>query len=100
MSRHLIAAVAGTGRLVAGHLWLILVAAVVPTVLACITSVILVLSVERSKRVEAIKALPPVMTALNRTALSHMCTMGVRAQDQCAGGEAPPTPRDSLADQN
>jgi len=72
MVRHLTAAVAGTGRLVAGHLWLILVAVVVPTMLACITSVILVLSVERSKRVEAIKALPPVMTALNQTAIGHL----------------------------
>jgi hypothetical protein len=70
MARSLIAVVAGTGRVV-GHLWLILVATVVPAVLACVTSVILVLSVERSKRVEAIKALPPVVAALNQTAVGR-----------------------------
>jgi hypothetical protein len=75
MARSLIAAVAGTGRVVAGHLWLILVAAVVPAVLACVTSVILVLSVERSKRVEAIKALPPVVAALNQTAIGRLRAM-------------------------
>jgi hypothetical protein len=75
MARSLIAVVAGTGRVVVGHLWLILVAAVVPAVLACVTSVILVLSVERSKRVEAIKALPPVVAALNRTAIGRLRAM-------------------------
>jgi hypothetical protein len=75
MTRSLIAVVAGTGRVVAGHLWLILVAAVVPAVLACVTSVILVLSVERSKRVEAIKALPPVVAALNQTAIGRLRAM-------------------------
>ena len=71
MGRHLVAAVKDAGML-AGHLWLILAAAVVPVVLACITSVLLVLSVERSKRVEAIKALPPVMAALNQTATGYL----------------------------
>jgi hypothetical protein len=75
MTRSLIAVVAGTGRVVAGHLWPILVAAVVPAVLACVTSVILVLSVERSKRVEAIKALPPVVAALNQTAIGRLRAM-------------------------
>ncbi len=75
MARSLIAVVAGTGRVVVGHLWLILVAAVVPAVLACVTSVILVLSVERSKRVEAIKALPPVVAALNQTAIGGLRAM-------------------------
>ncbi len=75
MARSLIAIVAGTGGVVVGHLWLILVAAVVPAVLACVTSVILVLSVERSKRVEAIKALPPVVAALNQTAIGRLRVM-------------------------
>jgi hypothetical protein len=72
MGRHLVAAVKAAGILVAGHLWLILAAAVVPVVLACITSVVLVMSVERSKRVEVIKALPPVIAALNQTATGHL----------------------------
>jgi hypothetical protein len=67
--------VAGTGRAVAGHLWLILAAAVVPAVLASVTSVVLVLSVERSKRVEAIKALPPVVAALNQTGIGRLRAM-------------------------
>jgi len=41
-------------------------------VLACITAIILVLSVERGKRVEAIKALPLVISAVNKTALSNL----------------------------
>ena len=75
MARSLITAVAGTGRVVAGHLWLILAAAVVPAVLASVTSVVLVLSVERSERVEAIKALPPVVAALNQTAIGRLRAM-------------------------
>jgi len=75
MTRSLIAVVAGTGRVVVGHLWLILVAAVVPAVLACVTSVILVLSVERTKRVEAIQALPPIVAALNQTAIGRLRAM-------------------------
>jgi hypothetical protein len=71
MGRHLVAAVKDAGSLVVGHLWLIFAAAVVPVVLACITAVVLVLSVERSKRVEAIKALPPVIAALNHSATSR-----------------------------
>jgi len=66
MGRQLEAAMKEAGTLVAGHLWLLLAAAVVPMALACITSVVLVLSVERSNRVDAIKALPPVMAALNQ----------------------------------
>lgn len=42
---------------------------------ACVTSVILVLSVERSKRVEAIKALPPVVAALNQPAIDRLRAM-------------------------
>jgi hypothetical protein len=72
MGGHLVAALKDAGMLVAGHLWLILAAAVVPVALACITSVVLVMSVELSKRVEAIKALPPVITALNQTATGHL----------------------------
>jgi hypothetical protein len=86
MARSLIAVVEGTGMVVAGHLWLILVAAVVPAVLACVTSVILVLSVERSKRVEAIKALPPVVAALNQTAIGRLRAMERRRKDGMPDG--------------
>jgi hypothetical protein len=65
-------AVTGIGAMITGHLWLIVAAAAVPAVLACITAIILVLSVERGKRVEAIKALPPVISAVNKTALSNL----------------------------
>jgi putative exporter of polyketide antibiotics len=68
MGRQLVAAMKDAGTLVAGHVWLILAAAVILVALACITSVVLVLSVDRSKRVEAIKALPPVIAALNQPA--------------------------------
>jgi len=66
------AAVTGVGATITGHLWLIVAAAAVPAVLACITTIILVLSVERGKRVDAIKALPPVISAVNKTALSNL----------------------------
>jgi hypothetical protein len=66
------AAGTGIGATITGHLWLIVAAAAVPAVLACITAIILVLSVERGKRVEAIKALPPVISAVNKTALSNL----------------------------
>jgi|HubBroStandDraft_1064217.scaffolds.fasta_scaffold347412_2 hypothetical protein len=66
------AAVPGVGALITGHLWLIVAAAAVPAVLACITAIVLVLSVEPGKRVEAIKALPPVISAVNKTALSNL----------------------------
>jgi len=72
MGRQLEAAMKEAGTLVAGHLWLLLAAAVVPMALACITSVVLVLSVERSNRVDAIKALPPVMAALNQPTPSRL----------------------------
>jgi len=74
------AAVTGIGAIITGHLWLIVVAAAVPAVLACITAIILVLSVERGKRVEAIKALPPVISAVNKTALSKLIGLPHRRQ--------------------
>jgi hypothetical protein len=46
-----------------------------PLCLPASPSVILVLSVERSKRVEAIKALPPVVAALNQTAIGRLRAM-------------------------
>jgi hypothetical protein len=52
---------------------------------ACITSVVLVLSVDRNKRVEAIKALPPVMAALNRSAASHL--LGLESRNKSASPE-------------
>lgn len=72
MGRQLEAAMKEAGTLVAGHLWLLLAAAVTPMALACITSVVLALSVERSNRVDAIKALPPVMAALNQPTASRL----------------------------
>lgn len=50
-----------------GHLWLAVAAAAVPCALACITAIILVLTVESGKRVEAIKALPPLIRAIGTT---------------------------------
>jgi hypothetical protein len=87
MGRHLEAAVNDAGTLVAGHLWLILAAAVVPMALACITSVVLVLSVDRSKRVEAIKALPPVMAALNQPAASYLRALEARNKSASPEGK-------------
>ena len=66
------AAVTGVGALVTGHLWLIAAAAAVPAVLACITAIVLVLSVKPGKRVDAIKALPPIISAVNNTALRNL----------------------------
>jgi hypothetical protein len=87
MDRHLVAAVRDAGSLVAGHLWLIFAAAVAPVALACITAVVLVLSVERSKRVEAIKALPPVMAALNHPATSRPRALEGRHKSTSPEGE-------------
>lgn len=87
MGRHLVAAVKDAGMLVAGHLWLILAAAVVPVALACISSVVLVMSVERSKRVEAIKALPPVIAALNQTATGHLRALEYRHRTSVPKGK-------------
>ena len=78
MGGHLVAAVKDAGLLAADHLWLILAAAVIPAALTCITAVVLVLSVERSKRVEAIKALPPVIADLNHPATSHLRALECR----------------------
>jgi hypothetical protein len=72
MGRQLVAVMKDAGTLVASHLWVILAAAVIPIALACITSVVLVLSVDRSKRVEAIKSLPPVIAALNQSTASRL----------------------------
>jgi hypothetical protein len=60
----LTAAAAGVGSALGAHLWLALAAVAVPVALVCATVVVLVLSVERGKRVEAIRALPPVVVAL------------------------------------
>lgn len=71
----------------ASHLWLILAAVAAPVALACITAIVLVLSVDRSKRVEAIKALPPVMAALNQSAASHMRALESRNKSASLEGK-------------
>lgn len=76
------AAVTGVGALITGHLWLIVVAAAVPAVPACTTAIVLVLSVEPGRRVDAIKALPPVISAVNKTALSNLIGPAPRAPAQ------------------
>jgi len=70
MARYLTLAVTPAAAVITGHLWLAVAAAAVPCVLACITAIVLVLSVDRGNRVEAIKALPPVITAIGKTALT------------------------------
>lgn len=70
MVRYLSRAVTPAAAVITGHLWLAVAAAAVPCVLACITAIVLVLSVDRGNRVEAIKALPPVISAVNKTALN------------------------------
>lgn len=67
---YLTAAVTPAAAMITGHLWLAVAAAAVPCVLACVTAIVLVLSVDRGNRVEAIKALPPVITAISKTALT------------------------------
>lgn len=59
---------------ITGHLWLAVAAAAVPCALACVTAIVLVLSVDRGDRVEAIKALPPVITAISKTAFTALAT--------------------------
>lgn len=56
------------------ELWLALVLISIPTVLACATVIILALSVERRKRVEAIKVLPGVLNALTCSSASQATT--------------------------
>lgn len=47
-----------------GHLWLVLALTIGPILVLCVTVVALTLSVERSRRVEAIKALPALVSAV------------------------------------
>jgi hypothetical protein len=70
MVRYLTRAVTPAAAVLTGHLWLAVAAAAVPCVVACITAIVLVLSVDRGNRVEAIKALPPVINAISKTALT------------------------------
>lgn len=48
------------------EVWVVIVLVAVPTALVCGTVIILVLTVERKQRVQAIKALPPLVSALAR----------------------------------
>jgi len=83
MARYLSRAVTPAAAVITGHLWLAVAAAAVPCVLACITTIVLVLSVDRGNRVEAIKALPPVVTAISKTAVT------VRRTGHSLGATAP-----------
>ena len=69
---YLTAVVTPAAAVITSHLWLAVAAAAVPRVLACVTAIVLVLSVDRGNRVEAIKALPPVITAISKTALTAL----------------------------
>jgi hypothetical protein len=59
-------AAAGIDSVLSGHIWLLCAMIVAPAVLICLTSIVMVLAVERRRRVEAIKALAPVVATLNK----------------------------------
>ena len=48
----------------ADHAWPVLVAVIASLVIVCVTTVVLVLAVERGRRVEAIQELPDLITAI------------------------------------
>jgi hypothetical protein len=48
----------------ADHAWPVLVAVIASMVIVCVTTVVLVFSVERGKRVEAIRALPDLIAVI------------------------------------
>lgn len=52
--------------LVRAEVWAVIVLVAVPMALMCGTVIVLVLTVERKRRVQAIKALPPLVYALAR----------------------------------
>jgi len=62
---------------ISGHLWLAVAVTAVPYAVACITAIILVLTVEQGKRVETIKALPPLIRAMGTTRRITLPTGGV-----------------------
>ena len=70
IARYLTRAVTPAAAVITGHLWLAVAAATVPCMLGCITAIVLVLSVDRGNRIDAIKALPPVIIAISKTALT------------------------------
>ncbi len=70
IARYLTRAVTPAAAVITSHLWLAVAAAAVPCMLACITAIVLVLSVDRGNRIDAIKALPPVIAAISKTALT------------------------------
>jgi hypothetical protein len=70
VARYLAKTAPTAAAVITGHLWLAVAAAAAPCVLACTTAVVLVLSVDRGNRVEAIKALPRVIAAISKTALT------------------------------
>jgi hypothetical protein len=58
------------GSLTTLELWVAVVFVAIPTALACATAIVLVLTVERRDRLQAIQALPPLLYALARNAES------------------------------
>lgn len=63
------------------ELWVAVVVVAIPTALACATAIVLLLAVERRDRVQAIRALPPLVHALAR----HAGGQGIRhAHAACA----------------
>ncbi len=72
MAKYLTKAVTPAAAMLTRHLWLAIAAAAVPCTLVCITAIVLVLAVDRGNRVEAIKALPPLITAISKTTLTAL----------------------------
>jgi hypothetical protein len=70
MAGYLARTAAPAAAAITGHLWLAIAAAAVPCALACLTAIVLVFMVKRENRVEAIKALPPLITAIGKTTLT------------------------------
>jgi hypothetical protein len=71
------AATASTlSSLAEAEVWVALMLVAIPTALTCATVIVLVLAVERRDRVQAVKALPPVVKALGIQAVSRMLRHG------------------------
>jgi hypothetical protein len=56
------------GSLANAEVWVAVALVVIPTALACGTVIVLILAVERKSRVQAIRALPPLVCGLARLA--------------------------------
>lgn len=53
------------------HAWPVLIAVMAPIVIVCVTTIVLVFAVERGKRVEAIQALPDLISVIVYRTRSH-----------------------------